>query len=118
MSTRSNLNPNVLIPLNLEKSKGKNDAKRMVRRDEGKSVVSSYVHCCDSVEDSALEQGNKIFREEEKREAAKKLWNSIATLGVEGNEKDEVYLEAVKQMEARDCEGKWRLMAEQYKGVR
>lgn len=108
-------NPIVLISPNLEKLNSKVAAKRLDRRDEGKAASSRYVHYCDSVEDPSLEQANKRFREKEKRVAAEKLWKSIAALGVVGDEKDVVYVEAIKQMEVRDCEGEKHLMAEKNK---
>lgn len=75
-----------------------------------------YSHCCDSIKDSSLQQGNKRFMEEEKRGVAEKLWKSIVAIGVVGDEKDEAYIKVIQQMETRDCVGKKRLMADKKKG--
>lgn len=46
------------------------------------------------------------FGEDLDKGVAEKLWNTISKLGISGEERDEVYVEAIRGMELRDEEGK------------
>lgn len=78
------------------KSKGK----------ECQTVVHESASVYESLNDSAMERGNKRFWEAEEKKVAEEAWKIIAELGVVGDKSDEVYVEAIQAMEVRDGEGR------------
>lgn len=76
------------------------------------SDSGTYIHYYDSINDSALEMGNRRFREEEKRNTTSKLWKAISELGIVGDEDDEVYVDKIRAMEKRDYDGRMAQLAQ------
>lgn len=52
------------------------------RKGFDKLEIKVYIHSCDSINDSTLHQGNRRFREEEKRKITEELWKIFSELRV------------------------------------